>query len=244
MRSFDVPPKHSAPLTRGLFLRRSTSCVESRCLLSDLDRSGERLVPVRLIVKALLPQESCPFPVLVRHHQEHRPFLHSKADSCDSHHSASATPALIMCSSHGPQNCGKLTTHPFDGSKPNSAPPRRGFSSPSLNFLRRENKDSAKMAVERRRFSRINGHVVDAALIRGLTMHIDQHLDLVTTIFARPEMTDFVLAHVLRPLRRNHQLITFSARHSVGRATNDPSGRHRPPPLLFVSLWRGELKAL
>src|SRR6516225_9674891 len=96
MRSFDVPPKHSAPLTRGLFLRRSTSCVESRCLLSDLDRSGERLVPVRLIVKALLPQESCPFPVLVRHHQEHRPFLHSKADSCDSHHSASATPALIM----------------------------------------------------------------------------------------------------------------------------------------------------
>jgi len=130
MRSFDVPPKHSAPLTRGLFLRRSTSCVESRCLLSDLDRSGERLVPVRLIVKALLPQESCPFPVLVRHHQEHRPFLHSKADSCDSHHSASATPALIMCSSHGPQNCGKLTTHPFDGSKPNSAPPRRGFSLP------------------------------------------------------------------------------------------------------------------
>src|SRR6516162_1159802 len=29
MRSFDVPPKHSAPLARGHFLHRSTSCVES-----------------------------------------------------------------------------------------------------------------------------------------------------------------------------------------------------------------------
>jgi hypothetical protein len=78
---------------------------------------------------------------------------------------------------------------------------------------------------------------------RGINTRIDQHLDLVTTILARPEMTDFVLAHVLRPLRRNHQLITFSARHSVARAINDPSGRHEPP-LLFVSLWRGELNAL
>jgi hypothetical protein len=29
MRSFYVPPKYSAPLTRGFFLRRATSCVES-----------------------------------------------------------------------------------------------------------------------------------------------------------------------------------------------------------------------
>jgi hypothetical protein len=36
---------------------------------------------------------------------------------------------------------------------------------------------------------------------RGINTRIDQHLDLVTTILARPEMTDFVLAHVLRPLR-------------------------------------------
>src|SRR5262249_52822936 len=60
----------------------------------------------------------------------------------------------------------------------------------------------------------------------GTNTRIDQYLDLVTTIFAGPEMTDFVLAHVLRPLRRNHQLITFSARHSVERAINNPSGRH------------------
>src|SRR5262249_70827 len=60
----------------------------------------------------------------------------------------------------------------------------------------------------------------------GMNTRIDQHLNLVTTIFARPEMTDFVLAHVLRPLPRNHQLITFTSRHSVGRAINDPSSRH------------------
>jgi hypothetical protein len=47
---------------------------------------------------------------------------------------------------------------------------------------------------------------------RDINTRIDQHLDLVTTILARPEMTDFVLAHVLRPLRRNHQLITRAAR--------------------------------
>ena len=29
MRSFYVPPKYSAPLTRGFFLRRATSCVEA-----------------------------------------------------------------------------------------------------------------------------------------------------------------------------------------------------------------------
>jgi hypothetical protein len=29
---------------------------------------------------------------------------------------------------------------------------------------------------------------------RGINTRIDQHLDLVTTILARPEMTDFVLA--------------------------------------------------
>ena len=30
MRSSDVPPKHSAPLTWGFFCRRSTSCVETK----------------------------------------------------------------------------------------------------------------------------------------------------------------------------------------------------------------------
>jgi len=31
MRTFDgFPPKHSAPLTRGFFCRRSTSCVETK----------------------------------------------------------------------------------------------------------------------------------------------------------------------------------------------------------------------
>src|SRR5262245_47916442 len=37
MRSFDVPPKHSAPLTRGPFLRRSTFCVEN-----EKSPAGER----------------------------------------------------------------------------------------------------------------------------------------------------------------------------------------------------------
>jgi hypothetical protein len=39
---------------------------------------------------------------------------------------------------------------------------------------------------------------------RGADAQIDHHLDLVTAIFARPEMTNLALAHVLRPPRRNH----------------------------------------
>src|SRR5262249_58479433 len=38
MRSFDVPPKHSAPLTRGPFLRRSTFCLEN-----EKSPAGERV---------------------------------------------------------------------------------------------------------------------------------------------------------------------------------------------------------
>jgi len=36
---------------------------------------------------------------------------------------------------------------------------------------------------------------------RGVNTRIDRHLDLVTAIFTRPEMTDFVFAHVCRPSR-------------------------------------------
>jgi hypothetical protein len=39
---------------------------------------------------------------------------------------------------------------------------------------------------------------------RGADAQIDHHLDLVTAIFARPEVTDLALAHVLRPPRGNH----------------------------------------
>src|SRR5262249_29282808 len=35
---------------------------------------------------------------------------------------------------------------------------------------------------------------------RGVEKQIDGHLDLVTAILARPDMTDFVVAHVCRPL--------------------------------------------
>jgi hypothetical protein len=35
----------------------------------------------------------------------------------------------------------------------------------------------------------------------GVNTRINHHLDLVTAIFTRPEMTDFVFAHVRRPLR-------------------------------------------
>jgi hypothetical protein len=35
----------------------------------------------------------------------------------------------------------------------------------------------------------------------GVNTRIDRQLDLVTAIFTRPEVTDFVFAHVRRPLR-------------------------------------------
>jgi len=37
----------------------------------------------------------------------------------------------------------------------------------------------------------------------GVNTRINRHLDLVTAIFTRPEMTDFVFAHVRRPSRCN-----------------------------------------
>jgi hypothetical protein len=41
---------------------------------------------------------------------------------------------------------------------------------------------------------------------------IHGHLDLVTAILARPDMTDFVVAHVCRRLWRDQQVIAFAAR--------------------------------
>src|SRR5262249_23906097 len=69
----------------------------------------------------------------------------------------------------------------------------------------------------------------------GVNTRINRHLDLVTAIFTRPEMTDFTFAHVRRPLRCDQQVVAFGARHSIGRANVDSSGRHDHLPYFLVS---------
>ena len=69
----------------------------------------------------------------------------------------------------------------------------------------------------------------------GYRPQVDHHLEFMTAIFARPEMTDFALAHVLRPLRCDHQLMAFGARQSVGRAIDHPGGCHDHLPYCLSS---------
>jgi hypothetical protein len=76
----------------------------------------------------------------------------------------------------------------------------------------------------------------------GANTRINRHLDLVTAIFTRPEMTDFTFAQVRRPLRCDQQVVAFGARHSIGRANVDPSGGHDHLPYFFGFSWRGEIK--
>ena len=52
---------------------------------------------------------------------------------------------------------------------------------------------------------------------------------------SRPEMTDFATAHILRPIRGNYYLIALGAHYSIGRAIDDPSGRHDHLPFLSGS---------
>src|SRR5207244_6526335 len=52
----------------------------------------------------------------------------------------------------------------------------------------------------------------------------DGHLDLVTATLARPDMMDFVVAHVCRRLWRDQYVIAFAARHPRARAIVHPRG--------------------
>jgi hypothetical protein len=52
----------------------------------------------------------------------------------------------------------------------------------------------------------------------------DGHLDLVTATLARPDMMDFVVAHVCRRLWRDQYVIAFAARHPRARASVHPRG--------------------
>jgi hypothetical protein len=65
---------------------------------------------------------------------------------------------------------------------------------------------------------------------------MEHHLNFMTAIFAVPEMTNFVFAHVPRPSRRNQQIIAFWAIHPVGRDIFGPIGRHDEHPLSLASL--------
>jgi hypothetical protein len=58
-----------------------------------------------------------------------------------------------------------------------------------------------------------------------------------TAIFAVPEMTNFVFAHVPRPSRCNQQIIAFWAFHPVGRKIVAPVDRHDERPLSLASLY-------
>jgi hypothetical protein len=58
-----------------------------------------------------------------------------------------------------------------------------------------------------------------------------------TAIFAVPEMTNFVFAHVPRPSRCNQQIIAFWAFHPVGREIVAPIDRHDERPLSLASLY-------
>jgi hypothetical protein len=78
----------------------------------------------------------------------------------------------------------------------------------------------------------------------GYRPQVDHHLEFMTAIFARPEMMDFPIVHVMRSLRCDHQLIALTARQSVGRAIGDPGGGHDPPPLLFGFFMAWEDKSI
>jgi len=56
-------------------------------------------------------------------------------------------------------------------------------------------------------------------------------------------MTDFVFAHVRRPVRCNHEVVTFGAGHSYGEQLSIQVVA-MTTSLIFGFLWRGEIKAL
>jgi hypothetical protein len=70
---------------------------------------------------------------------------------------------------------------------------------------------------------------------RGVEMQSDSHLDLVTATLARPDMTDFVVAHVCRRLWRDQWVIAFAARHSRARAIVHPRGHMTTSLMLLAS---------
>ena len=79
---------------------------------------------------------------------------------------------------------------------------------------------------------------------RDVETQIDRHLDLVTAILAKPDMTDFVVAHVCRPLWCDQKVIALAARHSRARTIVHPSGRHDHLPDFLGLFWRVDIKAL
>src|SRR5262249_36027496 len=70
---------------------------------------------------------------------------------------------------------------------------------------------------------------------RGVNTRINHRLDLSTAIVAGPAVTNFVFAHICRPLRCNQRVIAFGARHSIRRAIVDPRGRHDHLPYRLIS---------
>jgi len=79
---------------------------------------------------------------------------------------------------------------------------------------------------------------------RDVETQIDGHLDLVTAILAKPDMTDFVVAHIRRPLWCDQEVIAFAPHHSRARTIVHPSGRHDHLPDFLGFLWRVDIKAL
>jgi hypothetical protein len=76
----------------------------------------------------------------------------------------------------------------------------------------------------------------------GIAKHINRHLKFVTAIFAGPDMTDVVFAHVLGSLRCNHFFTALVARGAKMPTVASRFGDHYILPF-FLFFKQGDIKA-